>query len=419
MLSLLCATVLGLSANFEDTPKLTVVISIDQFRRDYIGRWSDLYLPPTSRDGVGGFRWLSERGANFANSAYTHIPTETGPGHAIIGTGSDPSQTGIVGNEWFDRSQNKVIYCVADPDAKDIFTGTASYSPKNLAVGTFCDELETSTGGLARTASVSFKDRAAIGMGGRMPDDIVWYDTTNGRWTTSDFYEKTQRLPEWATKMNTEKWPDHHMAWYGMAGAYNKKSDYKNAADTAGKAVKIAPDQAMYHQFYGLMLYEKAVYEAKDELAKKEDKKIEDVKPDLGNINFETALKHLQEAVKLNPDLWKAHYGIGRIHRDKGNAKEAAEALTKALQAGPTESAPWVLTAPSEARAASSRAAVDFGMRDATATSLTPSGPPPSERSTAKARRMLWTPPAVPLAGPLLAPYAPPFVGLMKTGPWS
>ncbi|HEY5936032.1 MAG TPA: tetratricopeptide repeat protein [Kofleriaceae bacterium] len=146
-------------------------------------------------------------------------------------------------------------------------------------------------------------------------------------------------------KKATEKWPDHHMAWYGMAGAYNKKSDFKNAADAAGKAVKIAGDQAMYHQFYGLMLYEKAVFEAKDELSKKEDKKIEDVKPDLGNINFETSLKHLQEAVKLNPDLWKAHYGIGRIHRDKGNSKEAAEALTKALQGAPTESAPWVALA--------------------------------------------------------------------------
>ena len=208
MLSLLCATVLGVSTNFVDTPKLTVVISIDQFRRDYIGRWSDLFLPPTSRKGVGGFRWLRERGAQFVNSAYTHIPTETGPGHAIIGTGSDPSQTGIVGNEWFDRAQNKMIYCVADPESKDVFTGAPSYSPKNLAVGTFCDELERATGGLSQTASVSFKDRAAILMAGRAADDVVWFDTKTGTWTTSDFYEKTGRLPEWAARINTEKRPD-------------------------------------------------------------------------------------------------------------------------------------------------------------------------------------------------------------------
>jgi predicted AlkP superfamily pyrophosphatase or phosphodiesterase len=208
MLCLIAATVLNATTTFVDAPRLTVVISIDQFRRDYIGRFSDLFLAPTSRDGVGGFRWLSERGASFVNSAYTHIPTETGPGHAIIGTGSNPSLTGIVGNEWYDRESGKVVYCVSDPDSKDIFTGLPSYSPKNLRVGTFCDELERATGGLSRTASVSFKDRASILMAGRSADDVVWFDVKDGRWTTSDFYEKTGRLPDWATAINAEKRPD-------------------------------------------------------------------------------------------------------------------------------------------------------------------------------------------------------------------
>jgi predicted AlkP superfamily pyrophosphatase or phosphodiesterase len=208
MLSLLCALTISVPATFVDAPKLTVVISIDQFRRDYITRFSDLFLPPTSRDGVGGFRWLAERGAQFVNSAYTHLPTETGPGHAIIGTGSNPSKNGIVGNEWYDRATGKVMYCVADADTKDIFTGQASYSPKNLQVSTFMDELEKSTGGLARTASVSFKDRASILMAGRLPDEIVWFDTTNGNWTTSDFYRKDMRLPTWAAAINAEKRPD-------------------------------------------------------------------------------------------------------------------------------------------------------------------------------------------------------------------
>ena len=208
MLTLLGAMTIAVPAAFVDAPRLTVVISIDQFRRDYITRFGDLYLPPTSREGVGGFRWLAERGANFVNGAYTHIPTETGPGHAIIGTGSDPSKTGIVGNEWYDRATGKVMYCVADADTKDVFTGQPSYSPKNLQVSTFMDELEKSTGGLARTASVAFKDRASILMAGRLPDDIVWFDSTNGNWTTSDFYRKDMRLPAWAAAINAEKRPD-------------------------------------------------------------------------------------------------------------------------------------------------------------------------------------------------------------------
>jgi tetratricopeptide (TPR) repeat protein len=61
--------------------------------------------------------------------------------------------------------------------------------------------------------------------------------------------------------------------------------------------------------------------------------------------NFEKALQHLREAVKLNNDLWRAHYFIGRIYRDTGKSKEAAEELTKALQSGPTEIGPWVALA--------------------------------------------------------------------------
>jgi len=62
-------------------------------------------------------------------------------------------------------------------------------------------------------------------------------------------------------------------------------------------------------------------------------------------VNFEKPLQHLQEAVKLNNNLWRAHYLIGRIYRDIGKSKEAAEELTKALQFGPTEYGPWVALA--------------------------------------------------------------------------
>jgi len=208
MLCLLAATMMSATTSFINAPRLTVVISIDQFRRDYVGRFSDLFLQPNSREGVGGFRWLAERGAQFVNSAYTHVPTVTAPGHSIIGTGSNPSLTGIIGNEWYDRATGKVMYCVSDPDSKDILTGQPSSSPKNLRVSTFCDELERSTGGMSRTASVSFKDRAAILMAGRSADDVVWLDVKEGRWTTSDFYEKSGRLPEWASAINAEKRPD-------------------------------------------------------------------------------------------------------------------------------------------------------------------------------------------------------------------
>src|SRR5687767_1585145 len=53
-------------------PRLVVVMSFDQLRMDYLTRFSDLYLPATGADGAaGGFRWLMERGAVFADAHYS------------------------------------------------------------------------------------------------------------------------------------------------------------------------------------------------------------------------------------------------------------------------------------------------------------------------------------------------------------
>jgi tetratricopeptide (TPR) repeat protein len=148
-----------------------------------------------------------------------------------------------------------------------------------------------------------------------------------------------------ACKRATDKWGENHSAWYTLAAAYAGKQDWTNASEAAGHAVQIVPEQAMYQLVYGDYLYEKAMRTAREDQARRENKKPEEVTPDLSSVNFEKPLQHLQEAVKLNNDLWRAHYFIGRIYRDTGKSKEAAEELTKALQSGPTEYGPWVALA--------------------------------------------------------------------------
>ena len=141
----------------------------------------------------------------------------------------------------------------------------------------------------------------------------------------------------------TERFHDNHQAWYGLAGAYMQgKQDWAKAADAMQNAVQVAPEQAMYQLWYGRALYEKAIFQAKEDLARRENKKIEEVQPDLTVINFEKSMSALQEAIKLNPDLWRAHYYIGRIYRDTDKSKEAAAELTKAISYGPTEAAPYI-----------------------------------------------------------------------------
>ena len=64
-------------------PKLILVVSVDQMRFDFLDRFAPLYR--------SGLKTLLERGAVFSNAKYRHAATETGPGHSILLTGSDPS----------------------------------------------------------------------------------------------------------------------------------------------------------------------------------------------------------------------------------------------------------------------------------------------------------------------------------------
>ena len=146
-------------------------------------------------------------------------------------------------------------------------------------------------------------------------------------------------------KRATERWAENHTAWYSLGIAYKGKNDWTAATEALSHAVQIRPEEAMYQLVYGWCLYEKAIATARDELARRENKKPADVTPDLSTVNFEKPLQHLQQAVKLNTDLWRAHYVIGRIFRDTGKPKEAAEELTKALKSAPTDPAPWVALA--------------------------------------------------------------------------
>ncbi|HYP18356.1 MAG TPA: alkaline phosphatase family protein, partial [Opitutus sp.] len=56
-------------------PALVLVISIDQFRADYLTRFRPHFV-------ADGFNLLLERGANFTDCHYRHALTKTGPGHA-------------------------------------------------------------------------------------------------------------------------------------------------------------------------------------------------------------------------------------------------------------------------------------------------------------------------------------------------
>src|SRR5262245_59424676 len=153
-------------------PRLVVVLSIDQFRADYLTRLGDLFLPPQDKSGekLGGFQFLMTHGAYFANARFEHFPLFTGPGHAVIMTGAHPYKTGVVGNEWWDPQNLRSVYCVHDNRYKVVGAAEGSKAkpmgPGHLRSSTVGDELKLATACHAKVVSIAIKDRAAILMGG-------------------------------------------------------------------------------------------------------------------------------------------------------------------------------------------------------------------------------------------------------------
>jgi predicted AlkP superfamily pyrophosphatase or phosphodiesterase len=175
-------------------PRLIIMLVIDQFRYDYLLRFRPQFVP-------GGFNLLLG-GANFVDARYDYATTATCPGHAALATGAYGNLNGIIGNNWYVPALGKEVYCVADPDVQLVGAATGmGVSPRNLQASTFGDELRMASGLKSRVVSISWKDRAAIMMGGRMPSAVYWADPRTAHFITSTYY--TNALPEWVEAFNT------------------------------------------------------------------------------------------------------------------------------------------------------------------------------------------------------------------------
>ncbi|HEY0147596.1 MAG TPA: alkaline phosphatase family protein [Allosphingosinicella sp.] len=149
-------------------PKLIVAISVDQFAADLFQQYRQRF--------DGGLQRLSE-GVVFPNGYQGHNATETCPGHSTILTGSRPSRTGIIANNWFNLAatrEDKGVYCSEDPRVPGSNSREYTVSSFHLKVPALGDRMKRADP-RSRVAVVSGKDRAAIMMGGYNPDQRWWW----------------------------------------------------------------------------------------------------------------------------------------------------------------------------------------------------------------------------------------------------
>ncbi len=195
---LFLAFVMSLNSQAQQRPKLVVGIVVDQMKMEYLYRFSDDF-------SSNGFKRLINNGYTFHNMHYNYVPTYTAPGHASIYTGATPSTHGIVGNDWFNKSTGRDMYCTDDASVKVLGDGTekeGAMSPKNLLSTTITDELRMATNFNSKVIGMSIKDRGAILPAGHFANWAFWYSKT-GAFISSTFYGST--LPNWVTEFNQEK----------------------------------------------------------------------------------------------------------------------------------------------------------------------------------------------------------------------
>jgi predicted AlkP superfamily pyrophosphatase or phosphodiesterase len=120
----------GNEQNIVQRPRLVVGIVVDQMRWDFLYRYYDRYRED------GGFKRLLSGGFSCENTFIPYTPTITACGHASIYTGSVPAIHGIAGNDWWDYTRSRMVYCTGDDSVATIGNNSAAgqMSPQNLLV---------------------------------------------------------------------------------------------------------------------------------------------------------------------------------------------------------------------------------------------------------------------------------------------
>jgi predicted AlkP superfamily pyrophosphatase or phosphodiesterase len=154
-------------------PSLVVAISVDQFSADLYAEYRPHFR--------GGLRRLSE-GVVFPSGYQSHAATETCPGHSTILTGARPARTGIIANHWFNPDaprEDKFVYCAEDERVPGSSSKKVTVSHQHLRVPALGDHMKAANSA-SLVAAVGGKDRSAVMMAGRNPDQIWW-------WSDSEF----------------------------------------------------------------------------------------------------------------------------------------------------------------------------------------------------------------------------------------
>lgn len=168
-------------------------------------------------------------------------------------------------------------------------------------------------------------------------------------------------------------WEGNHLAWYALANAHATKEHWRAARDAYEHAARLRPDQAMYQLYAGIAMYKLSLRELREDEARRAESPVDPasalraIESDATGLRlalkpariaaalsqlplsraarFERARQALSAAVTLAPGLALGHYYLGEVHRELDDPRAEATSFTRAVQADPSQPAPYIALA--------------------------------------------------------------------------
>jgi hypothetical protein len=167
------------------TPRLAVVIVVDQMRADYLARYRPYFK--------GGFERLMSGGRYYPDAWVDHAYTNSLPGHASILTGAYPRRHGIVDNIWREIGpagvELKSAFSLVDRRDGAAYALDAETLP----------EWVMASDPQAKFAAIGSNDAPRI-YAGRLRGPVFWYARDGKAYVTNDNY--APGLPAWVNEFN-------------------------------------------------------------------------------------------------------------------------------------------------------------------------------------------------------------------------
>lgn len=184
-------------------PKLVVLIVADQFSYSYLSRYQD-------RFAAGGFRLLQDKAANFTLCRLGTANSQSACGHSIISTGAYPWATGIIGDQWYNRSAGKLAGAVSDDTASAAGGNVNATSLRWMQGTTIGDQMKLASNGRSKVITVSIKPDDALLLAGRLASDAFFWDMKTGNFVTSAQYG--HETPAWVQSFNDGHYADKFLS---------------------------------------------------------------------------------------------------------------------------------------------------------------------------------------------------------------